>query len=286
VRLIRVRRMWSCILVALAAAAVPAGAQDVSGLAFDVTVITGDSATGTTQTGSGWMHGNRSRLDLKGPPTPEGAIPGMKGENVSVIVRDSAGVPGVVLVDHDARKFFYPSRMAEQLQELMASLGGAAPRMTLTVGNVTVDTLGDGHTVSGFATKRYRIGADLTIVVEMLGERVEQEMRMESEADMAEDLAGFSDPLRDTRGFQALAAGLPFVDSTMTAEFDKLLRVTPRGLALRQVDRVTGVTQGGEEMKATTTLLSNVRRATFSSSVFSLPAGYTELDMPMMPTSN
>jgi hypothetical protein len=122
--------------------------------------------------------------------------------------------------------------------------------------------------------------------MEMMGESMNQSMHVESEGDYAEELSEFSDPLRDTRGVRSMTAGMPWMDSTATAEMEKLIRATPRGLALRQVDRVTGVTEGDMPMPTTTTTLTNVKRESFSRSIFALPEGYTELDMPMMPPSN
>lgn len=273
------------LAVLTAASAGSAGAQEVSGLAFDVSVITGDSATGVPQTGRGWIYGKRSRIDLKGPANPTQAIPGMPGQNISMIVHDSAEAAIMAVVDHDSRKFFYPARMMAQLNDMMASLP-ELPRLSISVANVVVDTLGDGHTVSGFATKRFRISADITLSMDVPGERMQQEMHIESEGDFAEDLADFTDPIRDTRGLGALRAGLPMWDSGVTAELDKLVKAAPRGLVLRQVDRISGATESGDRAETSTTLLSNVRRTTFPLSTFALPEGYTELEMPLMPQLN
>lgn len=259
----------------------PARAQDVSGLAFDLTITTGDSASGPTQTGRGWIYGRRSRLDLKGTAIRAQAFTGMPGQNTSLIVHDSSEAAVVAVVDHDSKKFMYPARMMGQLREMMAAMAGEAPRMTLAITNVQVDTLGDGHTVSGFATRRFRVSADISMSMEIMGESAQEEMRVESEIDVAPELAEFADPLRDTRGLKGLTAGLPFVDSSATAQLEKLMRVTPRGLALRQVDRISGTSLEGEEVQTSTTLLSNVRRATFPLSTFTIPEGYTELEMTL-----
>lgn len=285
-----VRRIhvWRVLVLAVVAAIVlgvrPAAAQDVAGLTFDVRVTTGDSSAGTHQTGKGWIAGKRTRLDLVGG-LPNAPVPGGGGQNVSIIVEDSIGTSVVALVMHDEKKFMYPSRMMASLKEMMASMP-EAPKMKFTVSNLVVDSLGAGDTISGFATKRYKIGADISMAMEMMGEAMNQTMHVESEGDYAEELADFSDPLGETRGFRAITAGMPWMDSTAAAEMEKLVRATPRGLALRSVDRVTGVTEGDMEIPATTTILSNVRRETFSPSVFAMPEGYTEMAMPTMPPVN
>jgi hypothetical protein len=262
----------------------PAAAQDVAGLTFDVRVTTGDSTAGTHQTGKGWIAGKRTRLDLAGG-MPNAPVPGGGGQNVSIIVEDSSGTSVIALVMHDEKKVMYPSRMMASLKEMMASMPDM-PKMTFTVSNLVVDSLGAGDTISGFATKRYKITADISMAMEMMGESMDQTMHIESEGDYAEELANFSDPLGETRGFRAVAAGMPWMDSTATAEMEKLVRAAPRGLALRSVDRVSGVTEGDMTIPATTTVLSNIRRATFSSAVFAIPEGYTEMEMPMMPPEN
>ncbi len=275
-------RQWAAVAFLVGAlVARPSEAQDAVGLTFDVRVTTGDSAAGTHQTGKGWIAGKRTRLDLAGG-LPNQAMAGMGGQNISIIIDDdSTGTAVIALVMHDEKKFMYPSRMMEQVKEMMASLAGNA-KMTFAVSNVVVDTLGAGETISGFATKRYKLSADIRMTMEMMGESMDQSMHVESEGDFAEELADFADPLRDTRGFKAMTAGMPFMDSTANAELEKLLRAAPRGLALRQVDRVTGVTEGDMPTPTTTTTLSNIRRATFSPSVFDMPEGYTEMEMPMM----
>ena len=122
----------------------------------------------------------------------------------------------------------------------------------------------------------------IRMTMEMMGESMDETMHVESEGDFAEELADYADPLRDTRGFKAMTSGIPFMDSTATAELEKLMRAAPRGLALRQVDRVTGVTEGDMAPPTTTTTLSNIKRTTFPPSVFDIPEGYTESVMPMM----
>jgi hypothetical protein len=258
----------------------PSEAQEAAGLTFDVTVNTGDSTAGSHQTGRGWIAGKRTRLDLRGG-MPGTAMPGMGGDNVSIIVHDSSDTPTVALVMHDTKKVMYPSRMMEQLKEMMEAMPDQ-PAMTFSVTNIVVDTLGAGETISGFATKRYRVSADIAMAIEMMGESVNESMHVVSEGDYAEELSDYSDPLRDTRGVKALISGMPWADSASTAEMEKLVRAVPRGLALRQVDRVTGVTEGGEPVQTTTTRLSNIKRESVPLAMFAIPEGYTEMEMPMV----
>lgn len=279
-RFLEWRRLAAVASLAGALVAGPSEAQEAAGIAFDVSVATGDSAAGTHQTGRGWIAGKRTRLDLRGG-MPGTALPGMGGDNVSIIVHDSADAPTIALVMHDTKKFMYPSRMVEQLKEMMEALT-EKPVMTFSVTNITVDTLGPGETISGFATKRYKISADIAMAIEIMGESVSESMHVESEGDYAEELSEYSDPLRDTRGFKAMTSGMPWSDSASMAEMEKLVRAAPRGLALRQVDRVTGATEGGGPTPITTTRLSNIRRESVPLAMFAIPEGYTEMEMPMM----
>lgn len=282
----RIRRPLAALFfLASGMAGAPAAAQEVAGLTFDVAITTGDSSTGTTQTGKGWIWEKRTRIDLHGAANAANAIPGLAGENISMMVHDSGETPVVTLLDHDTRQVMYPAKMMEQLGELLEVLP-EQPRMTLSVTNVAVDSLGAGVTTSGFATKRFRLTADIAMTVDMMGESVIQSMHIESEGDYAEELSDFNDPLRGSRAFQAFTSGIPWMDSSATAEMNKVARVTPRGLPLRQVDRVTGVTEGGDAPQTTVTVLSNVKRARFSPAVFAVPEGYTELEMPQMPPMN
>lgn len=266
-------------------ATAPAAAQDVAGLTFDVSVTTGDSAAGMLQTGSGWIAGNRSRMDLRGQGNPAQSVPGMPGQNISLLVHDSAGVPIIAMVDHDSKKVMYPSKMMEQLREMMASLP-EQPQMTFKVSNVAIDSLGAGETISGFATKRFRLKADISMAMNMMGEEMEQTMHLETEGDYAEELSEFMDPLQGSRMFQTFTSGMPFMDSSATAELGKLVQAIPRGLPIRQVDRMSGIMEGGEPVQGAVTALTNIKRATFPASVFSIPEGYTEMEMPTMPPMN
>lgn len=279
------RRLAVVVFLGIAVASRPLAAQEVAGLTFEVSVATDDPAVATQQTGRGWIAGKQTRLDLRGAGMPAPGMPGMTTDNVSIIIHDSSEAAVVALVMHDQKKFMYPSRMMQQLQEMMASLA-EKPKMTFSVSNIVVDSLGAGETVSGFATKRFKLSADISMAIEMMGESVTQAMHVESEGDYAEELSEFADPLRDTRGVKAITAGMPWMDSVATAEMDKLVRATPRGLALRQVDRVTGVTEGDMPTPTTTTILSNLKRESFSRSIFAMPEGYTEFEMPMMPPVN
>lgn len=282
--------VWGGWILAAAFAVVPgvrpAVAQDVAGLAFDVRVTTGDSTAGTHQTGRGWIAGKMTRLDMRGGAGMSmPAMPGMGAGDVSIIVRDSSDTALVTLVMHEQKTFMYPSKMMTQLQEMMASLV-EKPKMTFSVTNIVVDSMGAGETVSGFTTKRYRVSADISMAIEMMGESTSQTMHVESEGDYAEELSDFADPLRGTRGFRAMTDGMPWMDSIATAELQKLERMTPRGLALRHVDRVTGVTEGDMPIPTTITTLSNIKREAIASSVFAIPEGYTEMQMPAMPQVN
>ena len=262
----------------------PAGAQDLAGLTFDVRVTTGDSTAGTHQTGRGWIAGKNTRLDLAGG-MPNAPVPGGGGQNVSIIVLDSSGTSLVALLMHDEKKVMYPGRMMAELKEMMASFP-EQPKMKFTVSNIVVDSLGAGETVSGFATKRYKISADISLAMDIMGESMNQTMHVESEGDYAEELSDFTDPMKDTRGFRAMTSGMPWMDTTSAAELEKLERVTPRGLPLRHVDRVTGVTEGDMAIPATTSTLSNIKREMIPPSVFAIPEGYTEMEMPAMPPMN
>lgn len=284
VRTINLWRLVGVLALGAGFAPVPASAQDLAGLTFDVRITTGDSTAGSHQTGKGWIAGKRTRLDLSGG-MPGGVMPGMSGGEVSIITHDSGDTPTVALVMHEQKKFMYPSRMMEMMREMMASLA-EQPKMTFTVSNLVVDTLGAGETISGFSTKRYKVSADIRMTIDMMGEIVDESMHVESEGDYAEELADFSDPLKDTRGIQAMTAAMPWMDSTANAEMEKLIRAAPRGLALRQVDRVTGVTENEMTPPVTTTRLSNIVRASISPSVFAMPEGYTEMGLPMMPPEN
>lgn len=274
------RRLAALALIACVLAARPSGAQEAAGLAFDLSVVTGDSAAAPAQTGRGWIAGKRTRLDLRGG-MPGTAIPGAGGENVSIIVLDSSDSPTVALIMHDTKKFLYPGRMMEQLKEMMEAMP-EKPKMNFSVTNIVVDTLGAGETISGFATRRYKVSADIAMSLEMMGELTNETMHMESEGDFAEELSEYTDPLQDTRGFKSLTSGMPWADSASTAEMEKLARAVPRGFALRQVDRVTGVTEGGEPVQTTRTWFSNVRREMVPLALFAIPEGYTEMEMPMM----
>lgn len=276
--------MAACAAIALGVR--PAAAQDVAGLTFDVRVTIGDSFAGTHQVGRGWIAGKKTRLDLPGGAgMPMPAMPGMGGGSVSIIVQDSNDTSVVTLLMHEEKTFMQPSKMMAQLQEMMASLV-EKPKMTVIVSNIVIDSLGAGETVSGFATKRIKVSADISMAMEMMGESTNQTMHVESEGDYAEELSDFADPLRDSRGFAGMAAGLPWMDTTAAAELRKLERATPRGLALRHVDRVTGVTEGDMPIPTTTTMLSNIKREAISPSIFAIPEGYTEMEMPMMPPMN
>ncbi|MCR4339738.1 MAG: DUF4412 domain-containing protein [Gemmatimonadaceae bacterium] len=279
-RFLEWRRLAAVASLAGALVAGPSEAQETAGLTFDVTVNTGDSAAGSHQTGRGWIAGKRTRIDLRGG-MPGTAMPGMDGDNISIIVHDSSDAPTVALVMHDTKKFMYPSRMMEQLKEMMEAMP-EKPAMTFSVTNIVVDTLGAGETISGFATKRYKVSADIAMSIEMMSEHVSESMHVESEGDFAEELSDYSDPLRDTRGFKSAMSGMPWADSASTAEMEKLIRAAPRGLALRQVDRVTGVSEGGEPVQTTTTRFSNIKRESVPLSMFAIPEGYTEMEMPMV----
>jgi hypothetical protein len=274
------RRLVAVASLAGGLLARPSEAQEVAGLTFDVSVSTGDSTAGAQQTGRGWIAGTRTRLDLRGG-MPGTAMPGMGGDNVSIIILDSSDAPTVALVMHDTKKVMYPGRMMEQLKELMEAMPGK-PAMTFSVTNIVMDTLGAGETISGFGTKRYRLSADIAMSIEMMGEHVTESMHMESEGDVAEELSEYSDPLRDTRGFKSLTSGMPWADSASTAQMEKLARAAPRGLALRQVDRVTRVTKGGEPVQTTTTRFFNLKRESVPLAMFAIPEGYTEMEMPMV----
>lgn len=281
------RIVWSAataVCVATATLSTAVAAQETSGLTFDVRVTSGESETSAAaQTGRGWIAGKRSRIDLRGPSIPH-ALPGMSGSDVTFIVHDSAGASTVAVLDHEKKEFAYPAKMVDAIRRMMDALPDK-PRFSFKVTNVKVDSLGAGETISGFVTKRFRLSADLTMSVEMLGESVSEAMQVVSEGDYAEELSEYIDPLQSSRLMDMLALGMPGIDSLGNAELQKLVVARPRGLPLRQTDRVTGVTESGSAPPVIVTAISNIKREAISLAIFAIPPGYTQAELAFPPAN-
>lgn len=273
---------YACALSACAAlaAAGPIAAQTSAGVTFDMTFTTSDSGNAplSEQRGRGWMTRDRARIDMSGAPM---LGRGTDTGSVSIIVEAGAsGARSTAILNHAERQIVRPERMMEEMNQMMQALP-VMPQMNLEVKRFVVDTLGAGETIDGFATTRYRVRMELAMRVAVMGESQEMSMAVDETGDYITEFRDFVDAMQDVAPMRSLTQ--MFGSSPeLNAQLERIVAQTPKGLQARADARMTmsNFLLGGEHVVVHSVRMSSIRRAEIPNSVFAIPAGYTELEMP------
>jgi hypothetical protein len=154
---------------------------------------------------------------------------------------------------------------------VQASLGGVA-KTDITNVKVSLEDLGAGEPLDGYATYKYRLTQAFTMNMTVMGHTMSTPSQSTTDIWVAPQLDGLMDP--SARPPTTVAPG-PMAELTkqLAAEYSKMRK----GLMLKRVSTQVGSSAGHERTVTVTTTITNVKKTAISASVFEVPAGYTKV---------
>jgi hypothetical protein len=261
--------------VLLASSLLFAGALAAQGLSYDMsTVATGPDRSGNMtahnmSTAHGQFTGGNSRIDIIESMAPGG----MMSTGTYMITNGSKGL--VTSVDPAKRQYTVIdiAELGKEASDMQASLGGVAKTEISNV-KVSLEDLGAGEPLDGYATYKYRLTQAFTMNMTVMGHTMSTPSQSTTDIWIAPQLDGLMDP--GSRPPMTVAPG-PMAELTkqLVAEYSKMRK----GLMLKRVSTRVGGSAGHERTTTVTTTITNVKKTAISASVFEVPAGYTKVAM-------
>jgi len=272
----------SFVAVPLLAGALRAQGHD---LAIDFrmteTGMAGGKPVNGTGTGHAVMSGDRVRYDMT-PNTRAMAMPGITQANsMTVIILDS----GTTFITVEPKKRQYmrmrPAETMAGMQKMMEGMG-AAMTFDITGDDPKVEKLEVGPVILGHHTMHYRISGVMKVTLAAMGERQGVEVSSMFDVYVSPDIKSVTDPFRN---LGSNMMGGMFGPSWKTyMDKMKAARAKVPGFPLRAETHV--ITTAAAQASDITTVqeITAIHMITASPSLFDVPAGYTEVTLPNMPT--
>ncbi len=259
-------RFAATAMFALAPALSAAGAQ---GHSYDVTSSGTDPRNGTVQVmavSHGRWEKDFTRIDIIESP----ARGGMMGKGTYMLAVGSTGI--TTFVDPAKQQYYEMNtkEMAADATEMESAISGVA-KMSVVDVHVSVEDLGVGETIEGYATLKYRVTQSYTMRMTMLGHNRDTKEHSVSEIWIAPALTGNLNPGSHPASTNAMMKEL--IDAT-TAAYAKF----KPGVMLRMVTTSASGEGGKARNRATTMNVSNFKNEKFNASIFQVPAGYKKID--------
>jgi hypothetical protein len=252
-----------------------AGALGAQGLSYDMSTVasgpdrSGNVSTHNMSTAHGQFAGGNSRIDIIESMAPGG----MMSTGTYMITNGAKGL--VTSVDPAKRQYTVIdiAELGKTATDMQNSLGGVAKTEIANV-KVSLEDLGAGEPLDGYATYKYRLTQSFTMNMTVMGRTMSTPSQSTTEIWVAPQLDGLMDP--SSRPPMTVAPG-PMAELTkqLVAEYSKMRK----GLMLKRVSTRVGGSGGHERTTTVTTMITNVKKSAISPSVFEVPAGYTKVAM-------
>jgi len=247
------------------------GAAAAQGLTYDLrtTGVGSDPRSGAPTTtvfvaGHGQASDGNSRLDF----TESAAPAGMMGAGKYLIAK--VGSHTLVTVDPERREYV---TWNEEVLANQAAERQALGELKMEVADLVVgfQELGSGETIEGYRTVRYRITDGYTMKVSIVGQTSQSTVHATYDVWTAPELDAAMNPFRGQAA--GLASG-PMAE--LTQQTARAFAKVGKGAVLKLVVTNESVSKGKAHTTTMTTLLTNIKRASISPTVFVVPAGYAE----------
>lgn len=266
------RSACSSVVIASFVLSASLGAQ---GLSYDMSTVgtipdrSGAMATRNFMTAHGQFAGGNSRIDVTESMSPGG----MMGAGTYMIT--SAGKGTVTSVDPAKHQYMVIdiAQMGKAATDMQAAMGGVA-KIDIADVKVSLEDLGAGEPLDGYATYKYRLTQSYTMNMSVIGHTMSTPSSSTSDIWVAPQLDNIMDPGNRP---PSLAVPGPMAELTkqLIAQYSKMRK----GLMLKRVTTSQGGTGTHAHTSTMTTTITNVKKASISPSVFEVPAGYTKVEM-------
>lgn len=272
-----------CAAVVLSSAS--AAAQTQNGVSFDQTITSVKSAAGRVDTTSNVVHalaaGGNMRIETSNNTLYPSMGPFSPGPHAVLLVRN--GGSETVFMNPDTREYLAikPMEMMAGFRKMLEGMGGSM-KFDTSATRMTIDSVGPGPTIDGHKTVHYTLRAALKVTISMMGETMSNEDVSVTDIYAAPDMSDFraaTDGMMNQFAEVARSMGMvgPMFDK-MKADQSKV-----RGFPLRIVKQSTQTQRGQARSSSETIESRNAKRVPAPDSLFTVPAGYKAVAMPIMP---
>lgn len=245
------------------------------GVTYDITTTGtgmdrrgGGTSAVTMVAGHGQLANGISRLDFTQSMSPPG---GMMGVGTYMISNTVKGTTTTVDPSRHEYTVIDLADLARTSAALQQSMGGMM-KTELTDVKVGIEELGAGEPLEGYQTIRYRMTQSYTMKISIMGHTSESATQSTSEFWIAPQLDEVMNP-----GARPGSAAVTGPMAALTAEIGKAYAKVRKGVVLKSVNTTQSVSGGKTRVTTMTMVISNVKRAPISASVFEVPAGYTKV---------
>ncbi len=272
-------------IIAVSLLGIPLLAAPASGqhdMAFDFRMT--DSGTAGMQTINGTSTGRaivskgRVRLDARGTARTL-AMPGSApGDDVTMIILDSGKT--IIYANPKTKQYmhFDPMEAMDRMQKAMEGMG-ASMKFDFT-GDPKIEDLGAGPVILGHKTQHYRATMGMTMTMNMMGESQTMEMSAVTAQYLAHDLRNLPNPFAS----MSSSATSGMMGGANKAYIERLKAVQaklPHAMELRAESQVTISGAGSMGSMKNVREITGIKETTASNAQFTVPAGYTKVDLPM-----
>ncbi|MDQ2668004.1 MAG: DUF4412 domain-containing protein [Gemmatimonadota bacterium] len=259
---------------------VAASALGAQGLSYDIrSTITnvdprsGVAATRTSMAAHGQFARGMSRLDITESMSPAGS---MMGAGTYIITKPAKGT--TTIVDPAAREYteVNPAELAKTVAGLQQALGGLSKTEVSDI-TVTMEDLGAGESIEGYATVKYRLTQGHTMTMSTMGMRRSTTSRSTTEFWVAPQLDGAMNPTA-----RPVAGNAPTGPTAeLTARLAQAYSKVRKGIILKSIANVESSAGGKSNTGTMTMTVTNVKRAAIDPAVFDVPSGYAKAASPL-----
>ena len=276
-----IARIVSFSLLGFCAFSIQARAQG-DDMAYDFKMT--DSGTVGMQTANGVSTGHavvskgKIRMDVSGSARSL-AMPGSPGADITIIMLDSGKT--VIYVNPKAKSYMQinPMEMMDRMQKMMEGMG-ATMKFDFT-GEPKVENLGAGPVILGHKTQHYRMTTAMKMTMNAMGESQTIETSSITDEYLAPDLE------KSTDLFVGMSNGMSGMMGGSNKEYlekiKQLKAKLPKGMELRaETQSAVKMAQGSQSMKNVREVTA-IKKTPATPDQFTVPAGYTKIELPMGP---
>ncbi|HUQ20136.1 MAG TPA: DUF4412 domain-containing protein [Gemmatimonadaceae bacterium] len=237
--------------------------------------------TTTETTGHAVMSKGRMRMDMTGSGAPA-QIPGFgPGSTFTMILPDNGRT--FILLSAEKKQYMQvnPSAMMEGMQKMMEGMGQKMA-MEISGDDPKVENLGKGPDVMGHHTAHWRMTTNTQVRFGIMGQNQEMGLANVSDMFIATDMKNLPNPFR---GLQRNPIVDMFGDAAKDymAKTEAATKKLPEGAPLRIESHGKMRNARAETDVSSVMEVTAIRKINAKDEMFAIPAGYTQMQMPMMP---
>lgn len=275
---LRHRYRWP-VVAALPLLLLAAAPTAEPGITYDFS-ITASSAQGNAKPrevykmqGRGQVAGGNARVDLA---DVKGGAQAVESGGY-VIVRDEGA--RMLMVDPKEKQYyaFDPAEMLAATNSMMKSMGSMV-KMEMANPRVTLEVLGDGGTIHGYATRKVRMTQSYSMTVRAMGFGGTTKSADTTDMWIATSLKDIGNPfLRMGNAAAQVDFGNPEYARQLKAANARM----PAGVPLKSESRTVSVDEKGKTSVSHSVMeITNLRQGDVPRSAFDIPASYKEIPSP------